>query len=116
MKKVISNTLLEKDKSNISNKPRLYYVKFYNELEMYFVGLTIQDCIVNHDLQFNIKRYHTIESWKDLLQKQKTILSTEVDKYKRTCITLPNFSCYYDEFANNYYVVNTTTGETITLK
>lgn len=113
--KAISNVLLDKDRPNTTGKPRLYYVKFYNDTEMYLVGLTLKDCIEINEIEDKIKKFHTVDSWKDLLQKQP-IISTTVNQYKRTCITLQNFFCYYDEYANNYYIVNKVNKQTITLK
>ena len=114
--KVISNILLEKDRPNLTEKLRLYYIQFYNDLETYVTGLSIQDCIDRNNFTFKIRKFHTIDSWKDLLQKQK-VISSKVDQYNRRCITLINFCGYYDDYANNYYyVVNNSTRETITLK
>ena len=113
--KVISNVLLDKDRPNLTGKLRLYCIQSYNDLETYLTGLSIQDCIDRNEFKYKIKKFHTIDSWKDLLQKQ-TVISTEIDQYNRKCITLTNFCGYYDDYANNYYIVNDSTRETITLK
>lgn len=123
-KSLISKALLGKDLPNPTDKKRLYYIQFFNDTFAYATGSSLQDCINNSSDEFtcNVKKFHTIDSWRDLLQKlgvkfEQVNMYSHVDIYNRTCYDLPLFNAYYDEFNNQYFIVKKSNKEcSITLK
>ncbi len=129
MSKVVSNNLLLKDPPS-DGKDRLYKVQFYNGLECFLVGKSLEDALYNCKIGYKYKkvnseyvegvgykvhRFYIVPSWKDLLSKQQ-VLDNYVDRYNRSVINLTDFWAFYDEYKNNYYVVNKTTNQSIKIK
>lgn len=129
MTSIVTKNLLSKDLEP-NGKNRLYKVKFYNDLQMFLVGKSLEEALYNAKIGFKyrkrdgqyyecvgykVNRFYVVPSWKDLMSKQEVIRSY-IDSYRRQVIELTDFMVFYDDYNNNYYVVNKQTGQSIVIK
>lgn len=129
MSKVISNVLLGKDIPP-DGKDRLYKVVFYNQLQMFLIGKSLEEAILNCKIGYKYRRvddkyvegvgykvhkFYLVPTWRDLLSKQQ-VINNYTDRYRRQIIDLTDFWAFYDEYKKSYYITNKQTYQSITIK
>ena len=121
-KRPISNKLRQKDKANTTSTNNLYKIEYWSTtpIILYGVGKTLEEAVVNIGIVDSkgklkhVKSYYIINSWNHL-KSVDPVISRYKSPYNRDVFVTSDFDCYYDEYLDNWYVVNKTTGHSITL-
>jgi hypothetical protein len=116
----ISNKLRQKDKINRVNT--LYRIEYYSNtpIVLYGVGKSLEEVVAKISITNNkgklkkVKSYYTINSWLHL-KSIDPIINSYKSPYNRLVSVTSEFDCYYDEYDDNWLVVNKTTGHSIKL-
>lgn len=124
--KYISNRLKQRNKNKVINDDiTLFKIDYYSStnLILYAVGVDIDDAINNigplldsKNKPRKIRNYTPITDWHHLLKLDPIKKPIYKSCYRRNVVTTQNFDCYYDEYLDEWFVVNKTTLHSIKLK
>jgi hypothetical protein len=118
--KAIGNRLKKKDQINDQNT--LYKIEYYSStpIVLYGVGKSLEEAVLNVGILNSkgklkrVKSYYIINNWAHL-KSVDPVINTYKSPYNRPVFVTSEFDCYYDEYDDNWLVVNKTTGHSIKL-
>lgn len=118
----ISNRLRQKDKAKSGDTNTLYKIEYYSStpIVLYGVGKSLEEAVANIGIVDSkgkpkkVKSYYIINNWNHL-KSVDPVINNYKTPYNRSVSVTSDFNCYYDEYDDNWFVVNKTTGHSIKL-
>lgn len=122
MTRYISKRLRDKDKANNTTTNNLYKIEYYSStpIVLFGVGKNLEEAVANIGITDSkgklkkVKSYYIINNYSHLKSVDPIIRSYK-SPYNRLVSVTSEFDCYYDEYDDNWLVVNKTTGHSIKL-